>query len=337
MTKRTYVNKGVVDLEGLFEANRSDQTVLRALKHELEFRKTKRARQLLDSVTELLGRFDTEVQIETEQRSIPESVAPIEKEEVPEAQPEAAAFDSPDVDWDAVLQADLPSNTNPTAPVVKQKPIEDRPVDILDAWTVLEALSPQSFRQPKDLVIGTGSVAHFGTYQLPWEIGEKAAPRKQLYYLIYLGSVDLAKTSADLLRLYKDDRQEIPSVRGNAALAVVVVDKTGVPLGDNALAVSSYGWSYGRAMTGVLDDLKYWDNAEESLQEGLEKILRSEDEDGKALPLDRSQIQTAHQWLVRNCALPNGLVSAPSFAIRLLNPFGRSQPEPPLLNSFYLF
>ncbi len=334
MTKRPYINNGVVDLEGLFETNQSDQSVLKALKHELEFRKTKRAKSLLGTVLARLEHLGATSPNKPE--PVFEPVVTGETEMISETPLETTEFDSPDVEWHTVLDADVRSSAAQNEPAVKQKPIEDYAPDILDAWTVLEALSPQSFRNPKDLVIGTGSVAHFGADQLPWEIGEKAAPRKQLYYLVYLGSVDLAKTSADLLQLYKDDRQEIPSVQGNAALAVIVVDKKGVPLGDNALAVSSYGWSYGRAMTGVLDDLKYWDKAEGSLQEGLEKILIREDEDGNTEPLDRTQIQTAYKWLVRNCTLPNGLVNSPNFAIRLLNPFGRSQPEPPLLNSFYL-
>jgi hypothetical protein len=45
---------------------------------------------------------------------------------------------------------------------LEEKPLENRPEDILDTWTALEALealSPQSYKKPSDLVIGRGSVS----------------------------------------------------------------------------------------------------------------------------------------------------------------------------------
>ena len=43
----------------------------------------------------------------------------------------------------------------------------------------------------------------------------------RLFYTIYLGALDLAACTKDLLEIYQDDREERPNVQGHAALAAV--------------------------------------------------------------------------------------------------------------------
>jgi hypothetical protein len=59
----------------------------------------------------------------------------------------------------------------------------NEPAAILAAWTALEALSPQTYRRPEDLVAGDRSrVASLLAARVPWEIGERSRPKRQLYY-----------------------------------------------------------------------------------------------------------------------------------------------------------
>ena len=337
MTDRIYITSHVKELEALFDSESNSLESLIALQFELGFRKTKRAKTLLEAVNAAISATSNKESavkglLPSDVKSVP--IKPSCDE--PEAAIERREFAIENIDWTDEISKESRLSIDRNAVDSESKPISNEPNDIIDTWTALEALTPQSYRQAKDLIVGTGSVAHFGSGPLPWEVGEKSQPRKKLFYMVYLGSVDLKKTSEDLLQLYRDDREELPGVSGQSALAVIVLDKKGVPLGDNTLAISSYGWAYGRAMSNGLDQLKHWDLAEEKLKEGLLKLLVKEDEDGNTLPLDSVQIRQASQWLAANCTLPNRLITPPSFAIRLFQPFGRTQPEPPLLNSFYL-
>jgi len=72
-------------------------------------------------------------------------------------------------------------------------PVTNSPVEILKAWTALEALSPQTFRKPEDLVNGDRrAIARLDSGRLPWSgEGEPARPKTQLFYQILLGTVDM--------------------------------------------------------------------------------------------------------------------------------------------------
>ncbi len=157
-----------------------------------------------------------------------------------------------------------------------------------------------------------------------------------MYYLVYLGAIDVEKTTQKLLTIYQDKRIERPNIRGFAALGVVLLDKNGIPVPDTGLALSSFGWSYARALQSSLHDLKSWEIAEKTLKKGMEKLVFQQDEDGKPIPFSLKHAETAFEWLVRNYSIPDEDVIPPQFAIRLYQPFNRGEPEPPLLNSFYL-
>jgi hypothetical protein len=112
---------------------------------------------------------------------------------------------------------------------LEEKTLDSRPDDILDTWTALEALSPQSYKKPADLVIGRGSVAYLKPGQEPWIRGEKSIPKCNLYYLVYLGAVDLEKATTQLLSVYQDKRIERPQVKGVAVLGVILLDRKVFP------------------------------------------------------------------------------------------------------------
>jgi hypothetical protein len=81
-------------------------------------------------------------------------------------------------------------------------PVENSPIEILKAWTALEAVSPQTFRKPEDLVSGDRrAVARLDNGRLPWSgAGDPARrPKTRLFYQILLGTVDMEAAVAALL------------------------------------------------------------------------------------------------------------------------------------------
>jgi hypothetical protein len=238
------------------------------------------------------------------------------------------------IDWDAVLSsaADRFVDTDENV----SKPLNNRPEDILATWTALEALSPQTYKKPDDLIIGKGSVARLQKGQEPWVQGEKPPPKNKLYYVAYFGAIHLDQATEELLKIYQDKRVERPNVKGIAALGAVVLDQQGIPLPDAGLALSSFGWAYGCALQGGLQHLKYWEAAESALRKGLVDIVYEKDVNGVVQPFSLEKMEMVYQYIIRNCAIPQQNTIPPSFVTRLYQPFNRAEPEAPLLNSFFL-
>lgn len=326
MENRKYFKHRIVELEAVYESADGNFAVLEELEEELAHRSTQRARKLLKSVQDSLSG-------EVVNFSEVKPANPIASTTV--SANEAISDDKP-IDWDKVISSAPDVVANLSDEELEQKPLNNNPLDILSTWTALEALSPQSYKKPKDLVVGRGSVAYLRPGQEPWLKGEKSIPKNNLYYLVYLGAVDMEKATAQLLSVYQDKRIEKPQVKGLAALGVILLDKKGVPVPDTGLAISSFGWAYMMAMKQRLSELKYWDVAETSLKEGLEKIIYKQNEEGEVLPFSLDKAQQAFNWIISNCEIPESECVVPSFAIRLYQPFNKGEPEAPLLNSFYL-
>lgn len=334
MAHRKYLKHRIVDLEKIFADSAGDIAILEELEEELHYRSTQRAQRLLDNIRDDL---DSEVSNSGGAKEQRTSVSEPESnpENVDEQHDLQAKEATPDIDWEQainkyVLRAPEDSQGKPTTP------ISDQPDDILDAWTVLEALSPQSYKKPDDLIIGGGSVAWLRDGREPWLKGEKSQPKKNLYYLVYLGAIDLESAVQKLLSIFQDDRVERPSADGLAALGVVLLDKNGIPIPDTGLSISSFGWAYARTLKGKLGDLKAWDLAEKVLIEGLEKLIYRTDSNGRSLPFSLQVARDVFQWIAKNCEIPAEDLREPAFAIRRFQPFSKGEPEPPLLNSFYL-
>ncbi|HEX3551835.1 MAG TPA: ATP-binding protein [Thermoanaerobaculia bacterium] len=178
--------------------------------------------------------------------------------------------------------------------------------------------------------------------RLPWEGSvEKARRNTKLFYQIVLGTVDLDTAVNQLLAHYTDSRAERPAARGEAILAVVIVDREGRLVEAPAVSVSSFAWGVPRALRGDLASLAEWRSAESLLVEGVDEILRRthDQEQGQEedLPLDQATIKAGWEWLVERLALPRDMVSPPRFAIRSYEYFKSFEPpEPLLLNSFFL-
>jgi len=324
MAHRKYFSHKITDLESIYSSAGDDCAVLEELEEELHQRSTQRAKKLLGRVQNSLnGGSDQNEVISSVEQSI---------------LPKIKSYDlgqHKTIDWQSILidAVDIVANSNEE---ITSKPLNNRPEDILDTWTVLEALSPQTYKKPNDLVIGHGSVAFLKKGNEPWLKGEKSRPKHQLYYAVYLGAINLEQAAENLLKQYQDKRIERPSVRGLASMGVILLDKKGVPVPETGLTLSSFGWAYARALGGNLNELKYWETAETLLKEGLEEIIYEQDKDGHVLPFSLLKAEQVFQWLVKNCGIPDKDTIPPSFAIRMYQHFNKGEPEPPLLNSFFL-
>ena len=305
------------DLEADFNDRRGDADYLRVLLDELEHRSSDRAKQLQGRVLAAVRTLNSPAPSPGMVQPGPGPVA---------AQPpgrEPAGVPDP-------IQR---------VPKAGLSPVDNAPTAILDVWTALEVLSPPSFRRPEDLSGGDrAAVARLDGGRLPWEgAGEKARPNKRLYYQVVLGTVDLDGAVTALLSRYTDTRAERPQARGEAILAVVILDRSGRPVEAPTALLSSFGWGLQHALRGDLRRLSEWRTAERPLLEQLDRVLRQPDDKGEPRSLDQATLTKAFNWLVATVGMPRELVRPPCIAIRNYEYFKSTEPpESLLLNSFFL-
>lgn len=325
---RPFFNHGIQALEAEFARRRDDTPFLQALLDELEYRSTQRAADLRNRVTECLARADV----------APDGQAPAELEAAPPAadtfhfdEDEGTITDEIPAADESVAEPD--DDTRPEFPTVTNDA-----ASVLTAWTALEVLSPPSFRRETDLTGGDRSaVVRLDSAKLAWEDTRGGRKNYRLYHQVVLGTVKLDEAVAALVARYGDTRAERTGTRGEAILATIILDKTGRPVEEPAVAISSFGWGVPRALAGDLTSLGGWQAAEQPLVEKLDKLIRRHNRDGELLPLDREMIGKAYQWLVKTLGLPAALINAPRFSVRTYQYFKNSDPpEPLLLNSFFL-
>jgi hypothetical protein len=211
------------------------------------------------------------------------------------------------------------------------------PPAIIASWIALEALSPQTYRKPADLSGGDATRVVGMEKGLPWMRQERSRPGYQLYYQLILGSIPADRATSELSRVFGIDEERSPREREKASIAAVLVDRDGLLLEENGVAISSFAWALPIALSGKLASLGSWDTVERDLVIGLTKVLTTRDQDGKLQPLTDATIHSAFQWLLDALALPDDLFEAPSFAIRVFHSIkAKNPPEVDLLNSFFL-
>ena len=217
-------------------------------------------------------------------------------------------------------------------------PVTNAPVQVIDAWTALEVLNPQTFGKPYELASrGERALVADITQGLPWETGDRGRRDKKLFYHVVLGTIDAPSAFDALLERFVDSRAERPRVKAEAVLASIVVDKNGVPVPDDAVVVASFGWGLPIALTRNLSELSDWPSVMERLHADLAKKLHRQDKNYENRPLDWGQIQGAYDWLLKELGLSEAYVRPPRFAIRVFQDFRlKEPPDPLLLNSFYL-
>lgn len=349
--ERPYFSTGIAKLEKLFEQHREDHKILSTLHAELEHRSTHRAVKLRSRVTQTLDTLTMGVAQNSASR-VPRKTPPPQAVEgqgtsVPNPAPETTGIspdaykinpdtDSPNAPDDDFWETPITSETE-YGGTDEEPEITNTPASIIDAWTALEVLSPQTYNKPEDLADGDRRrIANINS-GLPWEgQGEKARPKTRLFYHVVLGAVKLDLATATLLKAFGDPRPERPRSKAHAALAIVTVDQKGRPAGDNPVAVSSFGFGYHQVRKGKLETLGTWPTVEKRLTTKLCSQLVVFDED-EIQPLTRQQIESASEWLANGYDIPEDQRVRPDFAVRVYQWFAAPKPpEPTLLNSFFL-
>jgi AAA domain len=331
--KRPYFNKSIEDLETLSKRADQDQQLCRQLVEELNHRSTKRASELLARMEVLARKVAVALPVAPTRKP----ANPILADANVHASVSVVSKRETDVD---VASKPVEQPTTPLAKPAAPQPRneESKSASIVSSWIALEALSPQTFRQPSDLASGDKRcVAMFDGIGLPWLLNEKSRPNHQLYYQVVLGHIPMAEATKALIRIFGDDEERNGRERDNAAIAAFVVDRHGNLLEENSVGISSFAWALPRALTRDLGSLGQWGTLERSLVDELTKRLRPKAKEEAEAPLDLDTIATAFQWLVDRLSLPQDLIERPSFALRIFHHFkAKKPPEVSLLNSFYL-
>ncbi|WP_246665218.1 hypothetical protein [Rhizobium tropici] len=215
MPKRPLIQKGVAELEKLFDQQRDDPKFLEGLLEELSERKTQRAQELRQRAMQARGTIAqrSASRVDTNE---PAMESPIVAAATPVGRPASP------------LPRPASVSAVPIRPTLERPSVGNDPESILSAWTAMEVLSPPSFRKPEDLASGVRyRIAQIDKDALPWENGgEKSLPNQKLYYQIILGSIDMEAAVSALL----------------AVLATIMVDRDGRPVESQAVSISSFGW-----------------------------------------------------------------------------------------------
>jgi hypothetical protein len=326
---RRYFRSSIHDLETLFENQKDNGSLLTVLEDELEHRKTERAANLRRRVVMRLTELGISCAPPTQKQQalwigsasnkesdgIIHTVADTSKGTQKTA--DNADFSS------ATMRERIKNHSQRAIP-----PVINKPESILSAWTALEVLSPHPFRRPEDLASGDRTrVAKLDGLQLPWQRGDKSRPNYRLFYQVVLGAIRMAPAMELLVEHYGDTRIEKPSVVGNAALAVVIVDKQGCLVEAPAVAVSSFGWGVMTALDGELEDLAQWPKVESQLAARIEKILQNRTDDvDRNQPITRAALISAYQDLITSWGLPVDWLEPPTICDSHVHVLQRSKP-----------
>lgn len=329
---RPYLKLSIDQIEALFRERPTDLSLGRKILAELEHRSTERAGSLAKTIKRAIeeaGRVSSSTSPHTSRPPEPEELPKPRLVPVPTATPRPGFVPAP---------SGAPGPAPKVAPVAWPHGRErSAPISLLASWTAIEALSPQTYRSPPNLVSDDRSRVAYLDRGLPWTLNERSRPKCQLYYQLVLGSVLVDQATHALVQTLGADEERNERSREKAPIAAILVDRHGVVLAENSVAVSSFAWALPKALDGDLASLGGWTSAEEGLVEGLTRRLALTDEEGTRLPLSGATVDEAFRWLVGALGLRAELVEAPTFALRIFHPFkAKNPPEPDLLNSFFL-
>ena len=356
MSIRIYFKFTIDELSKLFESSKDNSKLLKGISDELKHRTTNRARILAKKVDEQFKSLSQDKT--TSGLTVSTSIKPVQRGSVAAKGASNKKIASPTSTKDqsidsksslteqnkgepctpvkTIIAEDFNNVTPQLALEVETKPGPD---SVLVAWLTLEVLTPQALPDARELETMGRTLVRLDEYSEPWTERKywKRGNERAVYWMVYLGELDLAKATSAILTLYPDDAvDERAEVRGNTTLAVVVVDSQGRPIQDKTF-LSSFAWGYGQIRAGRLKGLAGFEEADRAIKVELERRLIRQDDDGKIMPLTASDISRAIGWLSKVLNLPDEEVARPGVAIRVPQWSAYNEPpEPELLNSFFI-
>ncbi|THJ23735.1 MAG: hypothetical protein CAF44_001990 [Nitrospira sp. CG24D] len=339
MPPRPYSRLHIEELERLFESSKQDVQKLSVLEEELTHRQTKRAKSLGTKVDQCLAQHrhkkpDRQTNSPKPNRSTDNNA--------PNPEPEAIVQDQI-----MVPPPHYETHEPKFTPIPKQEAVRDMriqsgpkfgPDAILTSWLTLEVLTPQPMPNERDLEAAGSQLVRLEQVPEPWlqPTFKRRGRERYLYWMVYLGELDLAKAVQSIIDRFPDDSQERSQVQGTSALAVVVLDADGKVVVDRTF-LSSFAWGYGKVRADQFRELAKFVEYEHAITVALERRLRRQDENGQILPLGASDISQAINWLVAELNLPDEEIIRPGIALRVPQWGLYSEPpQPELLNSFFI-
>lgn len=320
MINRPHFKKSLQELEEIV-ANANGEDELRVIARELEHRNTKRAQNLMSSVRKKLSQ-DTTASLFNR----------------------VAAGSQNAVNDDRMLVSVETEDNEGAQNLDLEKLYDDIGLDTDDpviarlaSWITLEALSPQTYRRPEDLVSGDrGRIARLKD-GLPWTRKESSRKNYKLYYEIILGAIDMDRAEERLIQLFGQDEEKQRRGQTKAAIASILVDTDGHVVDDGGISVSSFAWALPLCLAKRFDVLGSWPKVQENITPALENMLKRQDKEGNDLPLDKNAIWNAYKWLVEQFDIPGELITPPEFCLRIYHYYkAPNAPECSLLNSFFI-
>jgi hypothetical protein len=147
----------------------------------------------------------------------------------------------------------------------------------------------------------------------------------------------MGAATEELVKAFGDDEERSRPIREKALIGAVLVNRDGVPVQENGIAVSSFAWALPLALKLRFRDLGEWPSKETDIIKKLEALLRRVDAEEKLAPLNLLTIQEVHRLLMEVCGLPAHLIEPPNFVLRIYHYYkARTPPEISPLNSFFL-
>ena len=260
---RPYFNSSILQIEALFDEGQTSVETLEALDYELSYRTTARAGRLRSKISDLIATRSIKpanraVDIGSSIGSPATPTKMVETFPNSEQPPQSAQRQEKEMD-----RAPPPSENLGDLPPYPTPKGANEPASILATWIALEALSPQTYRRPEDLSAGDRRcVADLSTGHVPWQAGERSRPKKQLYYQVILGSIPIGRATEDLVKVFGNDEERSQRAREKAAIGAILVDKEGIVLEENGIAISSFAWALPLALKLNLGALGAWPKVE---------------------------------------------------------------------------
>lgn len=345
MTKRPYFNSKIEELEKLFESSKTDRTVLVNLLNELHFRKTTRAKKLNEKIQETLKEKsgDSKFIIEMHQASLTKNreVNTIDEVVAKNKEINIICSEVPRVSSEKINEISNNNREQDEIPIVINNGTAKNSKEeaIISAWLTQEILTPQPLPSADELRASNRRLISLKEICEPWKDAcfNKCGKETGVFWMIYLGELDLAKAMKSIIRIFPDETaDEKITISGNTTTAVIVVDAYG-KLVPNKVFLSSFAWGYGKVRAGKINELASFVEVEQRIREEIEKRLIKADEEGESQPVTFFELNEITEWLVQELNLPQNEVNRFGSAIRVPQYSHYSEePEPELLNSFFI-
>lgn len=328
MSRQGFHSFTINELERAVTEAADDPDVLATLHDEVENRAPDRLSKLRDQLSDRLSQSNDDDTANTNTKRANANAGSIE------ANNRTTDFER--VNWHQLLEKDIDSQKPRNAPKGLKKGARAQAVAAIDTWIATEALSPSSYDKVSALKPKNADIFDLTDDHLHWNAASKPGSGRSPFYVVYLGSIALKDATEDLIKLYGDPRRERPRANKNAAVGVLILDKSGCPIDGKSLTVSSFPWAYGQALASDIENLKYWPQAERFLARNLHQILIKHGKDGSPLPVTKEQLIEGWRWVLSACNIPPGRSLSPSFAIVHHKTETQGPPDPPLLNSYLI-